>query len=79
LSRCASPWRTYFGCWKWNWKARGSSTRSGWCYEGILLSVHAKSSEEFDRAKEIFERAGASDISYTTEASVNAPRKVAAR
>ena len=53
-------------------------------YEGkvkggnILLSVHAESSEEIDRAKEIFERAGADDISYTTEASVSDPRKVAA-
>ena len=54
-------------------------------YEGkvkggnILLSVHAESSEEIDRAKDIFERAGADDISYTSEASVDAPRKVAAR
>ena len=54
-------------------------------YEGkvkggnILLSVHAESSEEIDRAKDIFERAGAEDISYTSEASVDAPRKVAAR
>jgi len=54
-------------------------------YEGkvkggnILLSVHAESSEEIDRAKEIFERAGADDISYTSEASVSSPQKVAAR
>lgn len=54
-------------------------------YEGkvkdgsILLSVQAESSEEIERAKEIFENAGADDINYTTEASVIAPRKVAAR
>jgi hypothetical protein len=54
-------------------------------YEGkikggnILLSVHAESSEEIDRAKEIFKQAGADDISYTAEASVSAPRKVAVR
>jgi len=54
-------------------------------YEGkvkdgnILLSVHAESSEEIDRAKEIFERAGADDISYTSEASVSSRQKVAAR
>jgi len=53
-------------------------------YEGkvkggnILLAVHAETSEEIDRAKQIFENAGADDISYTTEASVSAPRKVAA-
>ena len=52
-------------------------------YEGkvkggnILLSVHAESSEEIDRAKAIFERAGADDISYTSEASVSSPNTVA--
>ncbi|MGB7951909.1 MAG: DUF3341 domain-containing protein [Candidatus Binatia bacterium] len=48
-------------------------------YEGkirsgnILISVHSDDSEETSRAKEIFERAGAQDISYTGEESV--PRK----
>ena len=45
-------------------------------YEGkvkngnILLAVHAESSDEIDRAKEIFKNAGAEDISYTQETSV---------
>lgn len=45
-------------------------------YEGkikegnILISVHAHDSAERDRAKAIFERAGAEDISYTEEAGV---------
>jgi len=45
-------------------------------YEGkiregnILLSVHAENSKEVSRAKEIFEREGAHDISYTAETSV---------
>jgi hypothetical protein len=45
-------------------------------YEGkvkdgnILLSVHTKDSKERDRAKEILEKGGAEDISYTGEASV---------
>lgn len=45
-------------------------------YEGkikdgnILLSVHTDDSKERDRAKEILERGGAEDISYTGEASV---------
>jgi len=45
-------------------------------YEGkiregnILISVHAEDSTERDRAKMIFEHAGAEDISYTEEASV---------
>ena len=45
-------------------------------YEGkikegnILISVHADDSTERDRAKAIFERAGAEDISYTEEAGV---------
>jgi hypothetical protein len=36
----------------------------------ILISVHTENSEERDRAKEIFERAGAHDISSTGEESV---------
>ncbi len=36
---------------------------------GILLSVHCDTSEEIDRAKEILERTGGEDISYTGEAS----------
>lgn len=45
-------------------------------YEGkikdgnILLSVHASTGDEIDRAKEVLEDAGAEDISYTEEASV---------
>ena len=45
-------------------------------YEGkvkdgnILMAVHAETSDEIDRAKEIFKNAGAQDISYTEEASV---------
>jgi hypothetical protein len=45
-------------------------------YEGkikagnILISVHAHDSTERNRAKAIFERAGAEDISYTEEAGV---------
>ena len=45
-------------------------------YEGkikegnILISVHAEDSTMRDRAKAIFERAGAEDISYTEEAGV---------
>jgi hypothetical protein len=37
----------------------------------ILLSVHSENSDETKRAKEIFERAGADDISSGTEASVS--------
>lgn len=55
-------------------------------YEGkvmdgnILLSVHAESRDEIDRAKEIFEKAGAEDVSYTEEASVSgSPHKIGAR
>ena len=42
-------------------------------YEGklrdgnILISVHTENSDEVDRAKEIFKREGAHDISYTAE------------
>ena len=45
-------------------------------YEGkikegnMLISVHAEDSTERDRAKTIFEQAGAEDISYTEEARV---------
>lgn len=45
-------------------------------YEGkiregnILISVHAEDRTERTRAKDIFERAGADDISYTEEAGV---------
>jgi len=44
-------------------------------YEGkikdgnVLISVHTENSEEIKRAKEIFERAGAEDISSTGESS----------
>lgn len=44
-------------------------------YEGkvkggnILISVHTEDRDERDRAREIFENAGAQDISYTAEAS----------
>jgi len=47
-------------------------------YEGkiragnMLISVHAESSAEIDKAKEIFKREGATDISYTGESSVKA-------
>ena len=37
---------------------------------GILLSVHADDSKQVDRAKEIFERNGAEDISTASEESV---------
>ncbi len=46
-------------------------------YEGkikggnILMSVHTDDSKERERAKEIFVRGGAEDISYTGEASVS--------
>src|ERR1700730_18557568 len=45
-------------------------------YEGkilkgnVLISVHTEDSKEVDKAKEIFKREGAQDISYTGEASV---------
>jgi hypothetical protein len=45
-------------------------------YEGkiqegrVLISVHTENSTERDRAKTIFEQAGAEDISYTEEARV---------
>jgi len=46
-------------------------------YEGkikdgnILMSVHTNDSKERERAKEIFVRGGAEDISYTGEASLS--------
>lgn len=46
-------------------------------YEGkikdgnILISVHSENSDQRARAKEIFERAGAHDVSYTEEESVS--------
>jgi hypothetical protein len=46
-------------------------------YEGkiregnILISVHAENSNEVSRAKDIFRKAGAEDIAYTGEESVN--------
>lgn len=51
-------------------------------YEGkvksgnILISVHAHDSAERDRAKAIFERVGAEDISYTEEAGVEKEARV---
>jgi len=45
-------------------------------YEGklragnMLISVHAENGTEVDKAKDIFKRQGATDISYTGEASV---------
>jgi hypothetical protein len=50
-------------------------------YEGkikegnILISVHSENSDEIKRAKEIFERAGAHDISYTEEKGVPKPEE----
>jgi len=50
-------------------------------YEGkvkggnILMSVHTEDSKERDRAKEIFVKGGAEDISYTGEASVSKDQK----
>jgi len=46
-------------------------------YEGkikegnILIAVHSENSDETKRAKEIFERAGAHDVSYTEEEGVD--------
>jgi hypothetical protein len=48
-------------------------------YEGkiregnMLISVHAEDSKAVDKAKEIFKREGAHDISYTGEASIKSP------
>ena len=45
-------------------------------YEGkikegnILISVHSENSDEVNRAKEILDRAGAHDISYSEEKDV---------
>ncbi len=52
-------------------------------YEGkvkdgnVLMSVHTRDATERDRAKDIFKRHGAEDISYTGEASVPSDRKAA--
>jgi uncharacterized membrane protein len=52
-------------------------------YEGkvkdgnVLMSVHTRDATERDRAKDIFTRRGAEDISYTGEASVPSDRKAA--
>ena len=49
-------------------------------YEGkikagnILISVHTENTQEAKRAKEIFEQAGAQDISATSEAGVKAEK-----
>jgi uncharacterized membrane protein len=46
-------------------------------YEGkikegnILISVHSENSDEVSRAKDIFERHGAHDVSYTEEKGVS--------
>jgi len=51
-------------------------------YEGkirdgnILISVHAENNDEANNARQIFERAGAHDISTSGEAAVREPRKV---
>jgi hypothetical protein len=37
----------------------------------ILISVHSENSDERDRVKDIYERAGAHDISYTEEEGVS--------
>jgi len=44
----------------------------------ILISVHTETSDERDRAKQIFERGGAHDVSSTGEASVSHKRAAAA-
>jgi len=54
-------------------------------YEGkvkdgnILMSVHTEDSKERERAKEIFVKGGAEDISYPGEASVAKNQKTADR
>jgi len=54
-------------------------------YEGkvkdgkILMSVHTEDSKERERAKEIFEKNGAEDISYIGEASVPRDQKTTDR
>jgi outer membrane lipoprotein SlyB len=54
-------------------------------YEGkvkdgnILMSVHTEDSKERERAKEIFVKSGAEDISYTGEASVSEDHKTTDR
>ena len=41
---------------------------------GILISVHTEDSEEVECAKEVFQRAGATDISSTTEVPVSSSK-----
>lgn len=54
-------------------------------YEGkikegnILIAVHSENSDETKRAKEIFERSGAHDVSYTEEKNVDRDDDEAAR
>jgi hypothetical protein len=54
-------------------------------YEGkikegnILIAVHSENSDQTKRAKEIFERAGAHDVSYTEEEGVDRDDDEAAR
>ena len=45
----------------------------------ILLSVHAETSDEVKRVKEIFEAAGAQDISSTSESSAPEPKTPASK
>lgn len=42
------------------------------CKGNVLISVHAEGGKEVDKAKEIFKREGATDISRTGEKSVEA-------
>lgn len=44
---------------------------------GILISVHTEKGDEVTRAKDLFKKMGAEDISYTGESSV--PKMAAAR
>jgi len=46
---------------------------------GILVSVHTEDGKEVDRAKDIFKRAGATDISASSEQKVPAATHVHAR
>ena len=54
-------------------------------YEGkinegnLLIAVHSENSEETKRAKEIFERGGAHDVSYTEEEGVHVDQDEEAR
>ena len=42
-----------------------------------MISVHSENSQERKRAKDIFERAGAHDISSTEEESVSKEQRLA--